>query len=137
VQSESLSEAFWQVAHRLRHRTKVTLEPWHLSPSLARAMRVLAWQGTVRPGTLAEHLRIAPRSATELVDDLERLGFAERRPDPADRRATLVALTPAGVETNKTIQAAREAEAERFFAVLGGADRDALMGILRKLLDDE
>ncbi|GIE98838.1 MarR family winged helix-turn-helix transcriptional regulator [Paractinoplanes rishiriensis] len=133
--TDSLSEAFFAVAHRLRHRTRVTLEPWHLSPSLARAMRVLAGHAELRPGALAEHLRIAPRSATEVVDDLERLGFAERRPDPADRRATLVALTASGVETNRAIQAAREAEAERFFAALGHDDRTALMAILRKLID--
>jgi DNA-binding MarR family transcriptional regulator len=137
VNEESLSEAFWAVSHRLRHRTKVTLEPWHLSPSLARAMRVLAWHDTLRPGALAEHLRIAARSATELVDDLERLGLAERRPDPVDRRATQVALTAAGAETNKAIQAAREAEGERFFAGLAGDDRAALMRILRRLLEDD
>jgi DNA-binding MarR family transcriptional regulator len=134
VNSESLSEAFWAVSHQLRHRTRVTLEPWHLSPSLARAMRVLAGHGTLRPGALAEHLRIAARSATEVVDDLERLGLVERRPDPADRRATLVALTPAGVETHDAIEAAREAEGERFFAALGSEDRDALLRLLRKLI---
>ena len=134
---ESLSEAFWAVSHRLRHRTKVALDPWRLSPSLARAMRVLAWRGELRPGALAEQLRIAPRSATELVDDLERLGLAERRPDPADRRATLVALTGKGEETNRAIQAAREAEGERFFAALSPDDRAALGGILRRLLEDD
>lgn len=130
------SEAFWAVAHRLRHRTKVTLEPWQLTPSLARAMRVIAGHGSLRLSALADHLRIAPRSATEVVDDLSRLGLAERRPDPDDRRATLVELTAAGVETGKAIQAAREAEGERFFAALNPEDRDDLTRILRKLLDD-
>ena len=50
----------------------------------------------MRPGALAEHLRIAPRSATEVVDDLQERGLVERAPDPADRRATLVRLTEAG-----------------------------------------
>jgi DNA-binding MarR family transcriptional regulator len=31
------------------------------------------------------------------VDDLERLGYAERVPDPVDGRAKLVRLTPRGV----------------------------------------
>jgi MarR family transcriptional regulator for hemolysin len=30
------------------------------------------------------------------LDDLERRGFAERRPSPTDRRARIVAVTPAG-----------------------------------------
>lgn len=107
-----------------------------MTPSLARAMRVIAGHGSLRLSALAEHLRIAPRSATDVVDDLSRLGLAERRPDPDDRRATLVELTAAGVETGKAIQAAREAEGERFFAALNPEDRDDLTRILRKLLDD-
>jgi MarR family transcriptional regulator, transcriptional regulator for hemolysin len=30
------------------------------------------------------------------LDELEKLGYAERRPSPADRRARIVAVTPAG-----------------------------------------
>jgi DNA-binding MarR family transcriptional regulator len=36
------------------------------------------------------------QSMGELVDDLEKRGYVERRPDPTDRRARLVALTDRG-----------------------------------------
>jgi DNA-binding MarR family transcriptional regulator len=130
---DALSEAFWAVARSLRHRTKAALEPWDISPSLARAMGVLSRHGDLRLSTLADHLHIAPRSATEVVDDLERLGFAERDPDPTDRRAVLVGLTPAGIETSKAIQAARQAESERFFGELSNQDRADLVRLLGKL----
>lgn len=45
---------------------------------------------------LADRLRIARRSATTVVDDLVERGLVERVADPRDRRATNVALTPAG-----------------------------------------
>jgi MarR family transcriptional regulator for hemolysin len=32
------------------------------------------------------------------LDELERLGYAERRPSPADRRARIVAVTPEGAK---------------------------------------
>ncbi len=32
------------------------------------------------------------------LDELERVGYAERRPSPADRRARIVAVTPGGAE---------------------------------------
>jgi Winged helix DNA-binding domain len=38
----------------------------------------------------------------ELVDDLERLGIIERRPDPSDGRAKLVCLTASGLEAMRT-----------------------------------
>jgi DNA-binding MarR family transcriptional regulator len=135
VDDENMSEAFWAVARRLRHRTRVALEPWDLSPSLARALSVLARHGAVRLSALADHLRIAPRTATEVVDDLQRLGLVERRPDPADRRAVLVALTAAGDRTSRDIQSARQAEGARFFAALDPTDRADLSRILRKLRD--
>jgi DNA-binding MarR family transcriptional regulator len=133
---DNLAEAFWAVARRLRHRTRVALEPWDLSPSLARALSVLARQGELRLSALAEKLRIVPRSATEVVDDLQRSGLVERRPDPADRRAVLVVLTAEGDRISREIQQAREAEGARFFAALDAADRADLARVLSKLRDD-
>lgn len=133
---ESLAETFWSVARRLRHQSKRTLEPWEINPGHARALAVLMRHGAVRLSTLAEHLRIAPRSATEVVDGLAERGLVERRPDPVDRRATLVALTGAGERVGEAIRVARAAEAERFFGALDPADRAELTRILRRLRDD-
>ncbi|WP_436837731.1 MarR family winged helix-turn-helix transcriptional regulator [Micromonospora chersina] len=133
---ESLAETFWAVARRLRHQSKRTLEPWEINPGHARALAVLMRHGAVRPSTLAEHLRIAPRSATEVVDGLAERGLVERRPDPVDRRATLVALTGEGERVGEAIRVARAAEAERFFGALDPADRAELTRILRRLRDD-
>ena len=136
MDEDNLAESFWAVARRLRLRTRSALEPWDISPSLARALSALSRHGDLRLSALAEHLHIAPRSATEVVDDLERFGLAERRPDPADRRATLVALTPEGAKTSRDIQRARQAVGERFFAALDAGDRDDLARVLRKLRDN-
>jgi DNA-binding MarR family transcriptional regulator len=132
---ESLAETFWAVARRLRHQAKRTLEPWEINPGHGRALGVLTRHGPLRPSALAEHLRIAPRSATEVVDGLQERGLVERRPDPADRRATLVALTAQGERVGAAIQAARAAEAERFFGDLSDRDRADLARILRLLRD--
>jgi DNA-binding MarR family transcriptional regulator len=133
VDGDSLAENFWAVARRLRHRTRVALEPWELSPSLARALSVLSRHGDIRLSVLADHLRIAPRTATEVADDLARHGLAERHPDPDDRRATLLSLTPQGASTAEAIQAARLAEGEQFFAALTESERESLARLLRKL----
>ena len=130
---ESLAEAFRGVARQLRHQTQHTLAPWDVTPSQARALGVLTRHGSMRLGALSEHLRIAPRSATEVVDALEEAGLVERRPDPCDRRAILVALTSHGEEVAAKIRAARAAEAEGFFAGLDEADRTCLARILRTL----
>jgi DNA-binding MarR family transcriptional regulator len=130
---ETLAEAFWSVARRLRHLTHDTITPLGVTPGQARAIGVLRRHGGMRPGELSNHLRIAPRSATEVVDALEERGLVRRTPDPADRRATLVALTENGEQLGEAVRAARAAEAASFFARLSDADRERLAGILRSL----
>lgn len=132
-EDESLPEAFWGVARQLRHLSRETLEPWQITPSQSRAISVLARHGTVRLSELAEHLRIAPRSTTEVVDSLQERGLVERHPDPNDRRATLVALSDEGTTVAEAIRSARDAEAERFFGGLTRPDRDHLARILAQL----
>jgi DNA-binding MarR family transcriptional regulator len=132
---ESLSDSFRAVSRRLRIQSQKALAPWDVTPGQARALGVLLRHGPVRLGTLSEHLRIAPRSATEVADALEMRGLVERRADPTDRRATLIALTPRGEEVTTAIRAARGAEAEEFFAGLDADDRAALARILDALLD--
>jgi DNA-binding MarR family transcriptional regulator len=130
---ETLAEAFRGVARQLRHQTQRALAPWDVTPAQARALGVLTRHGPMRLGALSEYLRIAPRSATEVVDALEEARLVERRPDPDDRRATLVAPTGRGEEVADGIRAARAAEAEGFFARLDEADRASLARILRAL----
>jgi len=45
---------------------------------------------------LAAQAGTTPQAMGELVDDLERGGYLERRADPADRRARLIVATPKG-----------------------------------------
>ncbi|SDT41717.1 MarR family winged helix-turn-helix transcriptional regulator [Actinoplanes derwentensis] len=132
---DNLLETFWAVSRKLREHTRITLEPWHVSPSQSRAVMVLSKHGEMRLSALAEHLRIAPRSATEVIDDLQGRGLVERRPDPSDRRATLVVLTDQGAGISQAIREARATEGERLFAGLDPADRAELSRILRELRD--
>jgi len=127
---ESLFETFWAVARRLRHTTRESLEPWDITPGHARALSVLMRHGAVRLSVLSEHLHIAPRSTTEVVDGLEQRGLVRREPDPSDRRATLVAVTDRGSDVGRAIKRARRAEGEKLFGALSPADRAELTRIL-------
>ena len=89
----------------------------------------------MRSSELAQHLKIAPRSATEVVDALEDKGLVARSRDPGDRRATLVALTNHGRELAEEIRRTRGVESERMFERLTQTDREDLARILRKLQD--
>jgi DNA-binding MarR family transcriptional regulator len=82
---------------------------------------------------LAQRAQMTKQSMAELVAHLERHGYVERIPDPADRRAKLVRVTPRGRET---IPLAREAIAEveaRWSEALGERDMERLRGLLERL----
>ena len=133
--ADSLGEAFGAVARRLRIASMAALAQHDVTPSQVRAIRVLSTHGGVRSSELAQHLRIAPRSATEVVDALEAKGLVARSPDPGDRRATLVALTDRGRELSEEVRRARGVESEKLFERLTRTDRADLARILRKLQD--
>ena len=60
-----------------------------------RVLWALSESGTVVMRALSQRLGISPRTVTGLVDALEADGWVTRSPHPADRRATLISLTPA------------------------------------------
>ncbi len=134
---DSLNELFGTVSRRLRHSAVKALAPWQITPSQSRAISLVATHGVLRPSELAEHLRITPRSVTEVVDSLEERGLVCRAADPDDRRATLVTLTDRGREVSGAVRAARVAEAERVFGRLSTSDRTHLRRILAELAADD
>lgn len=132
---ESLSEALGAVVRQLREKSVETLAPWDITPAHLRALRVLNRHGTMRLSAISDHLHIAPRTATEVVDALEDRDLVRRLADPGDRRATLVEVTEHGAEVLAEIRATRGPEAGRVFARLSPADRAELASILGKLRD--
>jgi len=83
---------------------------------------------------LAERLRIAPRSATEVVDQLQGKGLVERRPDLADRRATRIVLTEGGAQVRERVREERRRQAGDYFSVLSAPDRAELARLLAQLV---
>jgi DNA-binding MarR family transcriptional regulator len=126
-----------EVARGLRRRFAATLEPWGVTPHESRALRVIGQHEPTRPGVVAQHLRIAPRSVTDVVDSLEERGFVRREPDPTDRRATQVSLTASGRRVLDELDAARRADHEGYFAGLSERDRATLTRILTGLLESD
>ena len=132
---DALSEAFWAVARRLRERSQETLAPWDITPAHLRALRTLRRHGTMRLSELSDHLQIAPRSTTEVVDALEARNLVRRRADPGDRRATLLEVTEHGADVLAAIRDTRGTEAGRVFGRLSPPDRAGLARILALLRD--
>lgn len=127
------SDLLMQVARTLRRRWAAAYAPLGLTPHQARALRVTGEHDGLRLSAIAEALRITPRSATEVVDALQKSGLVTREPDPTDRRAILVTLTETGRRTLTDLSEARTRESDDFFARLTPAERSTLREILTEL----
>jgi DNA-binding MarR family transcriptional regulator len=133
---ETTGELLMAVARTLRRRFQLALESYDVTPGQARALHVIVEHGATRPSEIADRLRIAPRSATEVIDALETRGLVARGPDPTDRRATRVVVTDEGRRLAGLIGQARREESERHLSRLPEGDRTDLDRILRRLLED-
>ncbi len=83
---------------------------------------------------LAERSSVTPQSMSDVVNDLVRMGYVERVPDPDDRRAKRIVLTEygrGGIRTGFEVIADLE---RQLGALLGDDDLERLRGILRRII---
>lgn len=93
-----------------------------------RALVVLAQQGPMRAGDLAEALGVQPSSCTRLADRLVHKALIERRPAADSRREVEISLSPAGHALVSDVAQRRVAE---LGAVLDRAGHQAQDLIIR------
>ena len=89
-----LGRAYMSLGHRIVDGVIAAGFPQR--PAHSAVMAHIDVEGGTRLTTIASRANITPQAAGELVDDLERLGYVVRRPDPDDRRAKRVVLTERG-----------------------------------------
>jgi DNA-binding MarR family transcriptional regulator len=105
---------------------RVTLDRQGLSLTAAATLTTLRRSGPSRLTELAVTEGVSQPSMTALVGRLADQGLVQRRADPADRRAVLIALTPAGADL---LDRRREDRAARLAGPLDGLSDDDVRAI--------
>jgi DNA-binding MarR family transcriptional regulator len=82
---------------------------------------------------LAAHLGVTKQAASQLVDEIVRKGYAERRPHPDDARARLVVLTERGWACTRAAEEAAADAVRVWVEVLGEGEVRALLGQLGRI----
>jgi DNA-binding MarR family transcriptional regulator len=82
---------------------------------------------------LVDRSMIDPSSMVAILDELEELGLAKRRPHPSDRRKHAIGLTAGGGKTLERARGAAIATAKEVFGPLDRSEIETLRGLLRKL----
>jgi DNA-binding MarR family transcriptional regulator len=82
---------------------------------------------------LAVHLGVTKQAASQLVEEIVRKGYAERRPHPGDARARLVVLTERGWACTRAAEEAAAEVVRGWGQVLGEAEVRVLWGQLGRI----
>ena len=138
--SADLAEALFLTAHTLkyagqRHIRDLEATAGVISFPQARVMMVMADAEQVRMGELSAKLGVTARNVTTIVDGLEREGLLVRTPDPSDRRAILLELTPKGWNLIAAVHATQHELADWLFVALDTRERAELLRLLGKILE--
>jgi DNA-binding MarR family transcriptional regulator len=98
-------------------------------------LRFLATSEGALQRELSTSLGYDPSAIVGLVDDLEKLGFAERHPSPDDRRSRIVALTADGRAFLRDTDEAGLRVTNELLQPLDPAERDVLHSLLQRVAE--
>jgi DNA-binding MarR family transcriptional regulator len=98
----------------------------------ARVFQRIAPEGS-RLTDLANQAQMTKQSVAGLVDELERMGYVRRVPDPTDRRARLIQIDKRGRQAAKAAQSAHDEIQAEWRSHLGARRFSQLREILEDL----
>ena len=96
-------------------------------------MQVIHRRGACRVNDIAEELSITVGGTSKLVDRIENAGHCGRLPNPADRRSSLIKLTPSGTKLLAKATVSFEAELDRRFEAVSSRALSQLGSTLGRL----
>ena len=103
-------------------------------------LRLLFQKGIATPSELARHTGLTSGATTAMLDRLERAGLIERRPNPNDRRGSLIAPAQSSAEKAASwFESARKAQDE-LIASYSESELEIIADVFErftKLWDDE
>ncbi|MBI5288829.1 MAG: MarR family transcriptional regulator [Chloroflexi bacterium] len=126
-----ITELYWMSYKLLERRF------YHLgvSASQARVLAVLHFsKDPIKPSLVATLLFQETQSITGILHRIESRGWVERLPDPNDRRAVGLQLTPKGKQiTEEIVKIADQLYDDLFSTVLNASDKRQIEAILKKV----
>ncbi|MFD7002023.1 MarR family winged helix-turn-helix transcriptional regulator [Streptomyces mirabilis] len=119
-----------------QHERLMALAGLPLDRAAVALLRQVADSGSLRPSELANLLSVEASHVTRQVQQLEKTGYLTRVPDPNDRRAQRIELTPAGRDA---VDRVREASCRGMSVALADwapEDLEQLATLCHRLVDD-
>jgi DNA-binding MarR family transcriptional regulator len=131
--TESIGFMLSKVGGALSARFAEILQDFDLVPRQFFVLNLICQHQGESQQAIAGSIGVAKSQMVSVVDELESMGFIERRVNPDDRRQHALFVTPSGeAMQEKAINAARAHETS-LRALLSKDEADTLLGALHKL----
>lgn len=131
---ERFTEAWDEFSIALqRARSRASQHHAPLTPSQYYLLTALSSEPGLGVGEMAAAAGCASPTATRMLDGLERDGVVVRQPSPADRRRTIVSLTPRGRRLLAQQRRSHELKKQQLYEQLAPAERRHTEQLLRRL----
>ncbi len=103
-------------------------------------LRLLFIKGTASPSEIARHTGLTSGATTAMLDRLEKAGMIERRPNPNDRRGTLIAPAEGSAEKAASWFESARAAQDKLISSYSESELEIISDVFErfsKLWDDE
>jgi DNA-binding MarR family transcriptional regulator len=94
----------------------------------------LRWGAPALQQQLCEALWLDPNNCVLLLNELEEMGYVERRRDPSDRRRHVVDITSEGRIALERAERAQEAIGDELLSALSDEERATLRSLLSRVV---
>lgn len=102
--------------------------------SFYRATSIISQKGNPTMGEIGQALAVPLSSATRMADFLVSNGYAQRNPDPHDRRVVRLTLTETGQKTNEIIERFLLQTYKRLLDCLTAEEKAILLTLFEKVV---
>jgi DNA-binding MarR family transcriptional regulator len=134
--THSIGFLLTEVTRLMRRDFEQRSQHLNLTPAQWRALARLSRCQGINQATLADLLEIQPITLTRQIDKLETAGWVQRRPDPHDRRAVRLHLTPAAEPLLAELKLVAEVTLGRAMSGLPPSDQARFATILERMKDN-
>jgi len=131
---DTLLRQIYQTAIRLQLHADKALQPFAITLEQLHPLKILSrGGGAIGQRQLCALTGKTPANMTRILDRLANKGFIERRPDPEDRRAFTIVLTPAGEELVEQAIGLVTGYREQVLAGIDEQDETVCRRVLRRI----
>ncbi|MHB1245732.1 MAG: MarR family winged helix-turn-helix transcriptional regulator [Sulfuriferula sp.] len=122
-----------EVSRRYVRRFEQRAQAISLTLPTCKVMTILERHESINQSKLAELANIEPMAMVRILDRMEADGTVERRPDPIDRRARSLYLTPKSKPTLDEIWRLAALTRAETFSGISQSERDVFLDVLERL----